>query len=187
MQKPIRKDHEPKCCEKFGDEVHTDVWEPSLTQTPVKKTYYVMFTDDHTQYTHLHLMVAKSDTYNAYCQYKAWVKNQHSASIKPLRSDCGGEYLSDEFTHHFKAQGTERKLTMHDTPEHNGVAEHLNHTLVERVCVVLHTSGLPKTLWGEVISHIIWVKNRSATQALDSKTPYEMLYGKKSDLANLPE
>ena len=30
-------------------------------------------------------------------------------------------------------------------------------------------------------------EKQSATQALDSKTPYEMLYGKKSDLANLPE
>jgi len=69
--KPIRKDHEPKRCEKFGDEVHTDIWGPSPMQTPAKKTYYVMFTDDHTRYTHLHLMVAKSDTFDAYCQYEA--------------------------------------------------------------------------------------------------------------------
>ena len=59
--------------------------------------------------------------------------------------------------------------------------------LVEQVRAVLHASGLPKTLWGEVISHIVWVKNRSVTQVLDSKTPYEMMYGKKPDLANLPE
>ena len=45
--KPIGKDRELKCCEKFGDEVHTDIWGPSLTQTPAKKTYYVMFTNDH--------------------------------------------------------------------------------------------------------------------------------------------
>ena len=106
--------------------------------------------------------------------------------IKCLRSDRGGEYLSDEFTHHLKAHGTERKPTTHDTPQHNGIVEHLNRTLVERVRTVLHASRLPKTLWGEVISHIIWVKNRSATWALDGKTPHEMLYGKKPNLANLP-
>ena len=65
--------------------------------------------------------------------------------------------------------------------------ERLNHMLVEWVCTVLHASGLLKTLWGKVISCIVWVKNRSATQALNGKTPYEMMYGKKPDLANLPE
>ena len=66
--------------------------------------------------------------------------------------------------------------------------EHLNHMLVEWVHAVLHVSRLPKTLWGEVISHIVWVKNRSATWVLNGKMlPYEMMYGKKPDLANLPE
>ncbi|KIJ14154.1 hypothetical protein PAXINDRAFT_41846, partial [Paxillus involutus ATCC 200175] len=30
--KPIGKIHEPKHCEKFGDEVHTDLWGPSPIQ-----------------------------------------------------------------------------------------------------------------------------------------------------------
>jgi len=50
--KPIGKDHEPKCCEKFGNEVHTSVWRLSLMQTPAKKTYYVTFTDDHMRYVY---------------------------------------------------------------------------------------------------------------------------------------
>ena len=122
-----------------------------------------MFTDDHMRYMHLHLMVAKSDTFAAYHQYKAWVKNQHNTGIKHLYSDCGGEYLSNKFTHHLKAQGTERKLTTYDTLRHNGITERLNCMLMEWMCVVLHASRLLKTLWGEVISHIVWVKNRSAT------------------------
>ena len=50
--KPIGKDHDPKRCKKFGDKVHTDVWGLSPTQTPAKKTYYVMFTDNHTYAVH---------------------------------------------------------------------------------------------------------------------------------------
>ena len=50
---------------------------------------------------------------------------------------------------------------------------------------MLHASGLPKTLWGEALLHVIWVKNRSATQVLDGKTPYKMLYGKKPHLGDL--
>jgi hypothetical protein len=51
---------------------------------------------------------------------------------------------------------------------------------------MLHASGLPKFLWGEAISHAIWLKNRSSTCSLDNKTPFEMLFKKKPDLANLP-
>ena len=106
--------------------------------------------------------------------------------MKQLHSDRGGEYLSDDFTHHLKSKSTEWKLITHNTPEHNGVAERLNRTLVERVRTILHDSGLLKNLWREALLHIVWVKNRSATRALDGKTPYEMLYGKKPNLGDLP-
>ena len=58
--------------------------------------------------------------------------------------------------------------------------------LVERVCTVLHTSGLPKTLWGEALVHVVWVKNRTASCVLDGKTPHKLLTGMKPKLNNLP-
>ena len=131
-------------------------------------------------------MYVKSNTFSAYLEFKFWLKTQHSTPIKRLCSDHGGEYLSDEFSRHLKCNGTEQKLTTHDMPEHNGIAEQLNQTLVKRVCTILHVSRLLKTLWEEALLHVVWVKNRSATQALDSKTPYEMLYAKKPHLGDLP-
>ena len=70
-------------------------------------------------------------------------------------------------------------------PEHNGMAERLNCTLVERVCAMLHTSALPKNLWGEAIMHATWLKNCSSTRHLGTKTPYETLYLKKPNLSNI--
>ena len=34
--------------------------------------------------------------------------------------------MSEEFIQYLEENGTERKLTVHDTPEENGVAERLN-------------------------------------------------------------
>ena len=59
--------------------------------------------------------------------------------------DRRGEYLSDNFTAHLKNARTVWKLTIHDTPEQNGVAEHLkpldgalsDETMPERVKSVL--------------------------------------------------
>jgi hypothetical protein len=185
-RKPIGKEREPKRQENLGDEVHTDLWGPSQVQMPGGKTYYASFTDDHTRYTCLYLQSVKSDTFESYRTYEAWLQTQHNAKVKRLRSDRGGEYLSDEFSKHLKARGTERKLTTHDTPQHNGVAERLNRTLVERVRAMTHTSGLPKNLWGEAIKHAVYIKNRTATRALDGKTPYEMLHSRKPNLTDLP-
>jgi len=185
-RKPIGKEHDPPRREELGDEVHTDLWGPSPVQMPGHSLYYASFTDDHTRYTTLYLQKMKAETFASYKSYEAWLATQFNAKVKRLRSDRGGEYLSNEFSQHLKSKGTERCVTVHDMPEHNGMAERLNRTLVERVRAMIHASGLPKNLWGEAIMHATWLKNRSSTRRLGTKTPYEVLYQKKPDLSNIP-
>ena len=100
-------------------------------------------------------------------------------------SDCRGEFLSKAFDQHLANAGTAQKLTPHDTPQLNGIAECLNRTLLERIRAFTHTSGLPKLLWGEALRHATWLKNRTATRALDGKMPFEALYGRPLDLSAL--
>jgi len=82
-------------------------------------------------------MRMKDETLAAYKAYAAWLSTQHGVKIKWLRSECGGEYTSGTFSKFLADQGTEQQLTMHDMPQHNGVAESLNCRLMERVCVFL--------------------------------------------------
>ena len=74
----------------------------------------------------VYFLATKDETFNSYQLYKAWLSTQYNVHIKSLCSDRGGEYLGEEFSSHLKKAGTMRKLTVHDIPEHNGVAEHLN-------------------------------------------------------------
>ena len=118
--------------------------------------------------------------------YEAWAVTQHHCTaIKVLRSNRGGEYLSEVFNQHLAKAGTARKLTTHDTPQLNGIAERLNRTLLERIRAFTHTSGLPKSLWGEALWQATWLKNRTATRSLDGKMPFEALYGRPPDLSAL--
>jgi len=71
------------------------------------------------------------------------------ARIKILNSDRGGEHLGGDFIAYLKSRGTLQKLSVHDTHSESGVAERRNRTIVERVCTLLHASGLPKNLWAE--------------------------------------
>jgi transposase InsO family protein len=188
-RKPIQKTREAPRATKFGQEIHSDVWGPSPVMTPGKREYYSTFTDDYARWTHLMLQRLKSETFESYKTFEAWAKTQIGVqAIGKLRSDRGGEYLDNEFTKYLAAQGTQRILTTHDTPEYNGVAERLNRTLLERTRALLHASGLPKFLWGEAINHVVWLKNRTTSKALPSgKTPYELVYGRKPDLSGLHE
>jgi len=107
---------------------------------------------------------------------------RRSGSCDPT---VGGEYLSGAFDQHLATAGTARRLTVHDTPQFNGVAERLNRTLLEQIRAFTYKSGLPKSLWGEGLRHALWLKNRTATRALDGRTPYEALHGEPPDLSGL--
>src|SRR5882672_6146645 len=122
-----------------------------------------------------------------YKAYEAWLDTQHVAKIKCLQMDHGGEYLSHDFDTHLKAHGTVCSLTVHNTPEENGIYEHLNHTLLEHACAMHPSTDLPKFLWAESVQHATWLKNHTSMQALNGKTPFEMLFKQKPKLENLPE
>jgi hypothetical protein len=92
----------------------------------VDAKYYVTFTDDHLCYTNLELLKSKDETLQGYKTFAAWAQTQCDRKIRRLRSDRGGGYTSGNFTKFLQEQGTECRLTMHNTPQHNGVAESLN-------------------------------------------------------------
>lgn len=184
-QKAIRKVREEEEPDDVGDEVHSDLWGPASVETINRKEYFTSFTDGCSRFSRIYLIRTKDETFDCYQKFEAWLNTQHNAKIKRLCSDRGGKYRSNEFDEHLRRQGTIRCLTVHDTPEYNGVSERLNHTLIEKVRAMLHASGLPKFLWGEALMHSVYIKNRTWTRYLNKSTPYEVLYGSKPDLSNL--
>jgi transposase InsO family protein len=186
-RKQIRKEREAPLADAVGAEIHSDLWGPSPIPSLGGRRYYVTFTDDYSRHTSLTVLRTKGETLEAYKAYAAWMYTQHGVRVKRLRSDRGGEYTGNEFSKFLAEQGTERRLTTHDTPQHNGVAESLNRRLMERVRACIIQSELPKALWAEAANFVIWVKNRTTTKVLGNVTPQERLTGRKPNLAGLPE
>ncbi|RVW79104.1 Retrovirus-related Pol polyprotein from transposon RE1 [Vitis vinifera] len=79
------------------DLIHSDVWEPSPVSSHEKFKYYVTFIDDHSRFTWVYFLRSKSEVFRTFTEFLAYVDNQFSTSIKTLRTDSGGEYLSTEF------------------------------------------------------------------------------------------
>ena len=157
---PIPKVRISPPAQNFGDEIHTDVRGPATIATCQARRYFATFTDDAMRYIVTYLLRTKDEALEAYKSFEAWaITQQHCKAIKVVHSDRGGEYLSGAFDQHLANTGMVRKLTMHDTPQLNGIAERLNRTLLEHICAITHTSGLPKSLWGEALRHATWLKN----------------------------
>ena len=104
-------------------------------------------------------MTSKDQVFSKFKLYEAMMHRQWNVCIKTLFSDRGGEYTSKEFEDYLSRKGIKHQLTVHDTPEQNGVAKQLNHTLVERSRAMLLESNLPKSLWGYAILHANYLKN----------------------------
>jgi hypothetical protein len=128
---PISKVWMGEGAKAFGEEVHSDVWGPACVETKGGKCYYVTFIDDYSQWTHIDFLANKSDTLESYKSFNAMCKTQFSTRIKALHSDRGGEYTANKFQSYLKSRGTKQKLTVHDTPQHNGIVEHQNQTILE--------------------------------------------------------
>jgi transposase InsO family protein len=105
-------------------------------------------------------------------------ENQKGVKVKKLRTDGGGEFLSNQFNEWLDSKGILRSITPANTPQRNGVAERLNRTLLDKARSMILSGNLDKSFWGEAISTANFLKNRSPTKS-KLKTPEEIYSGFK--------
>jgi hypothetical protein len=171
----------------YGERVHWDLWGPAAVKSLNGKSYAAARKDDATREVKIDFLAKKSETFDAYLKDEAWILNHGGSPIRYMRCDRGGEFTSKKFDKHLDEKGTQRELTVHDSPPQNGVSERGMRTRAESTRALLLASGLPRSLWAEAMSHSVWLQNRSATRALKGKTPYEMVKGVKPYLGGLQE
>ncbi|KAL0444284.1 UNVERIFIED_CONTAM: Retrovirus-related Pol polyprotein from transposon TNT 1-94 [Sesamum latifolium] len=92
-----------------------------------------------------------SEAFERFKEYRLEVENQTSRKIKALRSDRGGEYLSDKFIDYFKENGILSQWTPPGTPQLNAVAERRNRTLLDMVRSMMSFTELPPSFWGHAL------------------------------------
>ncbi|GJV84472.1 putative RNA-directed DNA polymerase [Tanacetum coccineum] len=104
--------------------------------------------------------------------------------IKALRSDRGGEYLSQEFKDYLSENGIVQNLTSPYTPQQNGVSERRNRTLLDMVRSMFNLTTLPLSFWDYALESAVRILNMVPTKKVD-KTPYEIWHGKVPNMSYL--
>ncbi|GKB60981.1 retrotransposon protein, putative, ty1-copia subclass [Tanacetum coccineum] len=111
--------------------------------------------------------------FETYKVFQKEVENQLSKTIKSLRSDRGGEYMSQEFLDHLKEHGIIAHRTPSYTPQHNGVSERRNRTPLDMVRSMMIQTTLPKSFWDYALESAARILNMVPTKKVE-KTPYEV-------------
>ncbi|KAK8921677.1 hypothetical protein KSP39_PZI020061 [Platanthera zijinensis] len=161
------------------DLIHSDLWGPSTTPSLSGKIYFLLFVDDCSRFMWIYFLKHKSDSFETFQIFKALVEKQFERSIKILRTDRGGEFISNEFTSYCSKEGIRRELTASRSPQQNGVVERRNRTIIEMARTMLLSKSMPKEFWAEAAHTAVYILNRSPTKALIKQTPYEGIYKRK--------
>lgn len=165
--------------------IHSDVCGPMNTTSIGGSKYFLTFIDDKSRKTFVYFLKHKSEVFEKFKAFKEMVERQTNMKIKCLRSDNGGEYVSNEFSQYLENCGIQRQLTVPYTPQQNGVAERANRTIVEMARCMLVDSKQSQNLWAEAVATAVYLRNRSPSKSLDGRTPYEIWTGRKPNVKHL--
>ena len=108
-------------------------------------------------------------------------ERQYETQVKVVETDNAGELTSGWFEEGLDRLEVKHKLSIAYIYETNATAERFNRTVTSSERALLCDSGLPLTLSGEALTHVIYTKNRMPHANLDGRSPQEGLEG------NIPE
>ncbi|PPZ05609.1 hypothetical protein C5P41_24865, partial [Escherichia coli] len=164
--------------------IHSDVCGPFKEMARGGFHYFITFTDDKSRFGYLYLMKYKHESFEKFKEFKSEVENQTGKSIKALRSDRGGEYLSTEFDEYLREHGIVSQLTPPGTPQLNGVSERRNRTLLDMVRSMMSYTDMQIFFWGFTLESALYILNRIPSKSVSS-TPYEIWHGRKPSLKHV--
>jgi hypothetical protein len=183
---PFPCEHSSPIAKTYWGKVFSDVWGPTPKESLGGKLYFVVFVDDKSDEVIVMGLHKKSDVFDAYKHYEAWVKvHRGTVAIGEWRTDSGGKFMSTEMETHFKNQGTHHPVTVHDSSAQNGHAELILQTLLAHGRAMLHLASLPAFLWLKAVVHTAWIRNRMETVNTISATLHKRAMGNKPDLSQL--
>lgn len=168
------------------DLLHMDLMGPMEVNSVGGSRYVLVVVDDCTRFCWVQFLKSKSDCFLVFKRLLQELETQKERKLKVIRSDCGGEFLSREFSSFLEDRGIRHELSIPEAKPQNGVTESMNRTLVERARTMLCASSLPKTSWAEAVAIVCYVRNRCPTRSLSNNiTPYEAFFGHKPSVGHL--
>ncbi|MBW0468064.1 hypothetical protein O181_007779, partial [Austropuccinia psidii MF-1] len=163
------------------ENVHLDLCGPIATPTVLGSQYFMIIINQFSKFISIKLLRQKNEAFNQFKEFKNAAENLHSPKIKRIISDGGGEFKNHSFEQLCIESGIEHRFSPACTPQHNGISERGNQSIIEKARCLLIQSALPLKFWGEAVSTAAFLCNLIPKQG-DNKTPFKNWYHQKPPL-----
>jgi len=131
--------------------VHLDLGGPMAEPSRGGALYFGTYTDEFSRWTDVVFLQKKSDLLSEYKKWLTKAQLRTGTRIEILRSDNGGEYVSNAFEALHDENGTTHLTTVPDTSQQNGVAERLNRVFVEMARTMMRHKDVDQDLCADAI------------------------------------
>ena len=133
------------CTTRLGELTHIDVWGKYDVTSIKGHQYFVLMVDDATCHITIEFLKTKDQAAQKVKDYLTYLRT-HEKIPCTIQTDHRREFLNEYLRSWCQSQGIELQTTAPYSPSQNGVAEHMNHTLVELARAMLITAKLPEFL-----------------------------------------
>jgi hypothetical protein len=171
--------------EKCLELVHADLCGHITPKTLGGASYFLLVVDDFSRYMWVEMLKTKDQALECFKRIKLRAEMECDGKLKALRTDRGGEFVSNMFSVFCNDGGIKHYTTTPYSPQQNGVVERRNQTVVEMARCLLKAMQVPPQFWGEAVNTAVYLLNRAPTKSLDSKTPFEAWHGRKPRVSHL--
>ena len=173
-RKSIPKKRTRKLSSKPGDLIYMDIQGPTRTSSKEGYRYVIGAVDDYSRILYTIPTESKKIRSEDLKQIISAFRHKR-IDIKKIRSDRGGEFLSEEFLTTASKEGIDVETTPSYCPEFNGMIERRWGIIMPMVRTLLEESGIPKRLWPEALRYANFILNRIPVGHIKGKSPIEII------------
>ena len=166
-----------------GERIYSDVKELS-TASIEGHMYAVCFIDDATRRGVTYAIAKKSEVIDKWREFLETECIARGKAVRYLRSDNGGEYISDEFHHFCASRGIRQEFSPPRCQSMNGVAEVYWRVTFNLVRAILWDQQRPQKYWACALRMSNDIRNHLMTTAVQDMPPEAAWTGRTVDVSH---
>jgi transposase InsO family protein len=163
--------------------LHMDLFGPVAYLSIGGSKYGLVIVDDFSRFTWVFFLQDKSETQGTLKHFLRRAQNEFELKVKKIRSDNGSEFKNLQVEEYLEEEGIKHEFSAPYTPQHNGVVERKNRTLIDMARTMLGEYKTPERFWSEAMNTACHAINRLYLHRLLRKTSYELLTGNKPNVS----
>ena len=148
--------------------------------------YFLSIKDDLSSFRWTYILKQKSQAAEKIKELLLQIEKENKHKVHTIRTDGGTEFVNKNLQKFCNDHGVKFQKSNRYHPEENGSAERDHGVKLSRVRSMLEMAEMAPKWWPYALMHATDVLNMTPCAKLLGKTPYEVKYGKRPSITDLP-